>query len=141
MIVYRITNFRALDGKGAAKQLNNRWNGLGTKMLYCAGSIAVAKGELSRRAPLHLLPAGFEILSIEIPESLIFMNPPLPEDWDDVPPNVRTKMLGDLFVKEKKYLAMRVTSAYDKQSDNFIINPDHPSFDKVKLLSTEPLYV
>lgn len=140
MIVYRITNHRSLDGKGATKLLNNRWNSYGTRMLYTAESIAVAKGEISRRTPLNLLPPGFEILAIEIPDNSIIKPEKLPPNWDEVPAGNATKKFGDDFVKATKALAMRIPSVYDKGSFNYIINPDHPDFAKVKLVSVEKLY-
>ncbi len=140
MIVYRITNHRSLDGKGAAKQLNNRWNNYGTRMLYAAESIAVAKGEISRRTPLNLLPPGFEILSIEIPDASVWEPNELPQNWDQVPAGKGTKTFGDDFVASQKALVMRVPSVYDKGSFNYLINPQHPDFAKVKIVSVEKLY-
>lgn len=141
MIVYRISNHRSLDGKGSARQINNRWNGYGTRMLYTAESIAVAKGEISRRTPLNLLPPGFEILTIELPDDSVFVPKKLPERWDEVPAGKQTKNFGDDFIKSGKALAMKVPSACDKKSFNYLINPDHPDFIRVRLLSTEPLYL
>lgn len=140
MIVYRITNHRSLDGKGAAKQLNNRWNSYGTRMLYAAESIAVAKGEISRRTPLNLLPSGFEILSIEIPDDSILTPKKLPKEWDQVPAGKFTKEFGDKFINDAKAVAMRIPSIYDKESFNYVVNPQHPDFAKVKVTSIEKLY-
>ena len=140
MIVYRITNHRSLDGKGAAKQLNNRWNSYGTRMLYTAESVAVAKGEISRRTPLNLLPTGFEILSIEIPDNSVWVPKELPENWDQAPAGKHTKSFGDDFIRNQTSLAMRIPSVYDKGSFNYVINPQHPDFPKVKIVSIEKLY-
>ncbi|NJM94355.1 MAG: RES family NAD+ phosphorylase [Cytophagales bacterium] len=140
MIVYRLTNHRGLDGKGAAKQANNRWNNLGTRVVYCAGSAAVAKGEISRRTPLNLLPEGFELLLIEIPDDSVEDLEQLPERWDASPPGYGTKVVGDEFVQSQRKLALRVPSVYDKRSFNFLLNPLYPLFYRVKIVHSEPFY-
>ncbi len=140
MIVYRLTNHPELNGEGAARQINNRWNSPGTRMVYCAGSIALAKGEISRRTPLNLLPEGFMILHIEVPDECILKPYGYPEGWDEVPPGTDSKVFGDGFIAEVKYLAIKVPSVYDKESYNYLINPRHPDFTKVNVIKTESRY-
>ena len=141
MIVYRITNHPELDGEGAARQLNNRWNSLGTRMVYCSGSIALAKGEISRRTPLALLPKSFQILHIELPEGAVSSPYDYPENWDDVPPGADSKEFGDQFILKAKYLALKVPSVFDKMSFNYLLNPLHSDFKRVMVVKSEPLYI
>lgn len=141
MTVYRISNYAALDGKGALRALNNRWNNPGTPMVYCSESVALAKGEISRRIPLHMLPPGFLILTITFPDELLTALYPIPAGWDQVPPGQLTKTIGDEFVKAGKYLALRVPSAFDKNAFNVLLNPLHPLFHQVVMVGQEPLYI
>ncbi len=140
MIVYRLTNHPELNGEGAARQINNRWNSTGTRMIYTAGSIALAKGEISRRTPLNLLPDGFIILHIELPNECILRPYGYPEGWDDVPPGNESKVFGDEFIDQSKYLALKVPSVFDKENFNYLINPRHPDFTKVRIVHQESFY-
>ncbi len=141
MIVYRLTNHLSLDGKGAAKQYNNRWNSFGTRILYTAGSIAVAKGEISRRVPLNLLPKDFRILTLELPDNSLSEIDRLPPGWDVTPAGRLTKEIGDDFIKEGTYLTLQVPSIYDKSSFNFLINPVHKLMAQVRIVKQEELYL
>ncbi|MFY0686919.1 MAG: RES family NAD+ phosphorylase [Cyclobacteriaceae bacterium] len=141
MIVYRISKYLSLDGKGAAKQSNNRWNSYGTPIVYAAGSISLAKGEMSRRVPLNLLPiSDFQIMHIYLPDQFIVELDELPQNWDQSPQSHLTQQIGDRFLFENEYLGLAVPSVYDKECHNFLINPKHPEFGQVKVQKTEPLY-
>jgi hypothetical protein len=48
-----------------------------------------------------------------------------------------TQALGDVFLREAKFLIMRAPSAAVEGDFNILINPRHPLFTKVKLLKEE----
>ena len=45
--------------------------------------------------------------------------------------------MGDRFVREKKFMVMRVPSAVIQGDYNYLLNPSHPSFAQVKIQATE----
>ncbi len=50
-----------------------------------------------------------------------------------------TQYIGDEFLKNNQVLALKVPSAIVPQEHNFLLNPLHTDFKKVKLISSESL--
>ena len=61
----------------------------------------------------------------------------LSQDWRSFPHVSSTQAIGDKFISDAKYLVMRVPSAVVPGDFNYLINPSHKDFSKVKLLKTE----
>ena len=89
--------------------------------------------------PLGNIPEDYQIVSIKIPENSIFEIPEskLPKNWRAFPHSIDTQKLGDQFVQENKYLVMRIPSAVVQGDFNFIINPRHKDFSKVKIVNVQ----
>jgi len=57
----------------------------------------------------------------------------LKKDWkDDLG---YTQFMGDEFIKSASHLLLKVPSAVVEKENNFIINPGHADFKKVKIVS------
>jgi RES domain-containing protein len=50
-----------------------------------------------------------------------------------------TQWIGDQFIQNKKSLALKVPSAIVPEESNFLLNPLHEGFKKVKIISSELL--
>jgi hypothetical protein len=61
----------------------------------------------------------------------------LPGSWQDASAPVGLKQLGDSFLKQQKYLLMKVPSAIVPQEFNYLINPLYPEASKIKLLKQQ----
>lgn len=140
MIVYRLCNTKYandISGEGARRQTSNRWNSLGTPMLYTCESTALCAVELHQYIPPAFHPKNYVLLKIEIPKNDVltidktfFIN----ENWID---NKHiTQSIGDQFVNENKFLVMKVPSAMVTACFNFLINPNHKDLKKVKIINT-----
>lgn len=141
MIVYRICKDRFtkdLNGTGA-KLHGGRWNNTGTALLYSAESRSLCTLELAVHLPLGITPKNFKLVSIEIPDSSIkiLKTAQLPKDWNTLPHGNATQEIGDLFVKENKVLVLKVPSTIVNQEYNYLVNPEHELFDKVKVRKVE----
>ena len=107
MIVYRLSKSKYshdLSGKGAEKA-GGRWNSRGVAMVYTSESRALCTTEIAVHTPLGILPKNFELVTIEIPDSIKILNIrliDLPTDWRSIPHSGATQKLGDRFVKENK---------------------------------------
>lgn len=142
MKVFRLSHHKYskdLSGKGAEKT-GGRWNSKGNALIYTSESRALCTTEIAVHTPLGNLPVGYELITIEIPASvniheLAFSK--LPADWKSHPHSHSTQIIGDKFIKDGKYLVMKVPSAVVKGDFNFIINPFHPSIRKIKITSIE----
>lgn len=143
MIVYRICRAKYADdlnGTGA-KIAGGRWNSKGVALLYTSDSRALAMAEVAVHLPYAIVPDDFVVISIELPENCSIEEAianDLPHDWDDFPINNFTRFVGDDFVRKMECLVLKVPSAVVKGDFNYLINPFHKDFHKVKVVSKEP---
>lgn len=138
MQVFRLSRKKyasELSGIGASK-FGNRWNSKGTEIIYCADSRALAMAEVSVHLSLVTLPKDFVMLEIDIPKSIainILKVENLPENWNDFPHSDGTQKIGDDFIRSNKFCILKVPSAVVKGDFNYLINPHHKEFKKIKI--------
>ena len=143
MKVFRLTKAKyaeTLSGVGAAK-FGNRWNSKGVEMIYTAGCRALAVTEILVHLPTGLIPQDMMMLQIDIPDDLniqVLDTKTLPPDWNVFPPRVVTQQLGDAFVFENRFAVLKVPSAVVQGDFNYLLNPNHPDFKRIKIISQEP---
>lgn len=142
MILYRIANcnyINDLTGTGA-RLYGGRWNSEGKSMVYLAASRALAVLEVLVHLPPLLLPDNFCLAEVEIPNNSILTLDvkSLPDNWKDASPPAELKQLGNQFIKETKYLMMKVPSSVVPEEFNYLLNPWHVDIKKVKILRTHP---
>ncbi|QCX02190.1 RES domain-containing protein [Aggregatimonas sangjinii] len=142
MIVYRLSKekYKAdLSGIGAEKY-GGRWNNKGTRMVYTAQSRALANLEVAVHVALKSLPKDYFMTAIEIPETLITKYDEgrlKKKAWKSNPPIAFTQSEGDAFIKTDQTLILKVPSAIVQGDFNYLINPLHAEFGKIKILSSE----
>lgn len=140
MIVYRLTTGKfANDISGNGAKLNGgRWNPIGFAVLYTSEFISLAILEILVRASKNTSPESYTLSSFEIPENNIYQVEfkKLRTDWKF---NLSySQEIGKDFLKEGS-LCLKVPSAIVPQENNFLLNPLHPDFKKVKIISSELL--
>jgi len=139
MIVFRLSKQMYADdlsGKGA-EIAAGRWNSRSRAMLYTSQSVALCVTEIAVHVPLGIIPENYMLIHIEIPDNEIFESKKLPSDWQLFPHSDSTQQLGDAFLKNKKFLVIKVPSAVVQGDFNYLINPQHPDFKKVKIIKKE----
>lgn len=128
----------AFDGEGARKY-PGRWNTQATAMIYTAGSLALAALEML----VHLESTDLLNLYSRIPVSfdkslcLNFRKEDLPKSWSGHPAPFETKKIGTDWVHGNKSAVLRVPSAIIDSEFNFLLNPLHPDFKKIKIGKAE----
>ncbi len=138
MKVFRLSKKKyaeELSGKGASKS-GNRWNSKGTEIIYTSESRALAMSEILVHLSLATLPKDFVMITIHIPDSLKFKeinHQILPENWNSHPPNNSTQKIGDAFIDSKDFCLLKVPSAVVKGDFNYLVNPFHKDFKKIKI--------
>lgn len=142
MQVYRIAKqkyIKDLTGIGA-KTVGGRWNPKGVAVLYTSTTAALSALEVLAHLPAAYFPDDMAIASIEVPDTLITEIDPskLPDNWNKIPVPVEVQNFGMQWIIEEKYLGLMVPSIIIPKEKNLLINPLHPKFNKVKLLSVEP---
>lgn len=142
MILYRIAKCNyAADLSGAGARLyGGRWNSIGQPMVYMAASPSLAVLEVLVHLPPSIFPANFCLAEFDISDNSILTadNASLPDDWQDVSPPIALKRLGDAFLKQNKYLLMKVPSVIVPQEFNYLLNPLHADAAKIKLVEKKP---
>jgi len=141
MIIYRLTNGKyANDISGTGSKLyGGRWNPPGIAVLYTSQYISLAILEILVRASKDTSPSSYTLLSFEIPENGIYelQYKKLKKEWQhDV---IYTQEIGKDFLEENQSLCIKVPSAIVPQENNFLLNPLHSDFKKVKIISSELL--
>ena len=143
MYVYRLSGERYkndLSGFGAAKQHGNRWNSYGTQMLYTSESPALCAVELHKVYPPNIFIKNFYLLEIQIPntEPLLVSDEFFDKEglWQR---NINlTQQIGDFFIEDNQDLILKVPSVWIHNCFNYLINPHHKDFKKVKIIKTYP---
>ncbi|WP_214072101.1 RES family NAD+ phosphorylase [Mucilaginibacter sp. dw_454] len=142
MIVYRLARqafINDLSGYGAEKT-GGRWNSKGIPVLYTAASRALAMVEIAVHVPLGIIPINYFIATIDIQHNDIaeLHLKDLPPAWNSNPFAKSTQLLGDAFLQKQEHLILQVPAASVPGDFNYLINPCHPDFNKVKLKSIDP---
>ena len=144
MIVYLILDSEfvsgAYSGRGA-EDFPGRWNNKGVPVVYTSGSLALCAMELF----VHLNDKGrrgrYVSISATIPNSLLILSVPpskLPENWKNDPPTTETRNIGSQWVKSNKSAVLKVPSSVVPGEFNYVLNPLHPAFSKIRIHSPVP---
>ena len=142
MIVYRITNEKYKDdvsGNGAA-MFGSRWNSKGRRLLYTSQFISLCILESLVHLKRKEIPPTQYLLHIELPDSKEIAEisyQKIKGNWQQE--FEYTQWIGDQFIQNNQALVLKVPSAIVFQENNFLLNPLHPDFKKVKIISSELL--
>ncbi|MFP5041350.1 RES family NAD+ phosphorylase [Parasediminibacterium sp. JCM 36343] len=128
-----------LSGKGAAIK-GARWNSIGVEIIYTAINRSLAMAEIAVHFSLAALPSDYMMVTIYVPDdiSLLKLIPTdLPTDWNAFPHPSATQAIGDQFIGDNKYCVLQIPSAVTQGDYNLLINPNHPDFIRIKIISIE----
>lgn len=130
---------KELSGVGASIY-GGRWNSKGFELIYTSESRALALSELLVHLPIGLLPNNYKIITIGIPDSLNIETlnlSSLPSGWNSFPFTENTKAIGNNFILANSKPILKVPSAIIKEEYNYLLNPHHKDFKKIKILNVE----
>lgn len=142
MFVYRISKCRFIEdmsGTGASLYAG-RWHNVGTHLLYTSESKTLAL--LENVVNNALMPyIKYCCIGLEIPDKSIIDADikKLPKNWQQYPAPESLKKIGDHFIKEQKAIALKVPSALLNNQWNYLLNPAHKDFKKIKLVEREEI--
>lgn len=129
----------AFSGEGAFLY-GGRWNSPGVRVIYTAGSQSLAALE----ALVHtgdandLVNLEFVAVPVEIDEATIAKIEKLPKNWAVYPAPPVTANLGDEWSASGRSCVLRVPSAVIRAEWNYLINPMHPDFPKLRIGKAVP---
>ena len=128
-----------LSGIGA-ELFGGRWNNKGVALLYTSDSVSLCNLEVLVHSEKGEMPRNYVLHTLEIPDALPILDlatENLPSDWRTFPHSEAARRIGDQFVKEGKYVVLKVPSAVVPNDSNYLLNPKHPDFSKIKITKTE----
>jgi len=128
----------AFTGEGA-RLYGGRWNSRGTAVIYVSEHESLAALELL----VHITPLfpddrylSFR-LEWEDRHTDYFAVKNLPPGWNAEPPDLQTMQIGDEWIRAGQSVALAVPSVLSASEMNFLLNPRHPDFKKIKI--SEPI--
>ena len=130
---------QAFDGEGA-REYGGRWNSPGIPMIYTSATMSLAALEMLVHLGRSRSLPEYVVFSCRFSESLIesLDRTALPGHWRAYPAPSELAALGDSWIKRGRSPVLRVPSAVIDSESNFLLNPQHPDFPKIKISSSEP---
>ena len=138
MLLYRISSpkyIEDLSGTGS-KQYGARWNDKGFAMVCFAQSRAMAVMEVL----IHLRPEDidkdFILAEFDVSDNSVLkidVND-LPKNWKEESEIELLKEIGNKFIRDNKFLLLKVPSVIIEEDYNFIFNPNHAQSSEIKLV-------
>ena len=137
LTVWRMTKPKfassAFSGDGA-RLYGGRWNPKGVSMVYTASTQSLATLELfvqDSKLQAHylhipaLLPAKLKIEHVDLDS--------LPEDWRNITSCEYLRKIGAEWILRASSAVLSVPSSVIPSERNYLLNPSHPDFIKIKL--------
>jgi RES domain-containing protein len=143
MITYRISNAaysNDISGTGA-KLMGSRWNSKGVPLLYTSQYISLAVLEMLVNTHFKDYNIALELMYINLPDHLAVNHieiKNLKQNWKNDPDY--TRYIGDEFIINRESLILKVPSAVVNEEHNYLINPLHTDFKKIKIIKTKSFW-
>lgn len=143
MRVYRIVTLPhasdAFTGEGA-RLFGGRWNPKGVPLVYTAATRSLALLEmLVQDQPLR---ARYAFVPADVPKNLRItrLTPAeLPSNWRSPAARTRLQEIGREWLAAGRGAVLAVPSVVLPQEQNFLLNPRHAGFGRIRAEAAEPL--
>lgn len=130
----------AFTGEGA-RRVSGRWQHKGIPVVYVSESLALAVLEKFVHLGFDVSHIKFVYRKIEIPDTVIvekLKTTDLPNDWTAEPPSNSTKDIGTDWARKAETAVLRVPSVLVPKSWNYLLNPTHNDFNKIRISDPMP---
>ena len=125
---------KAMSGDGSYRR-GGRWNPAGIRVVYCADSRSLALVEVlaNIKRPTLLQDQAWVLIPVDIAADSIERPARVPDSWRDTPYPVATQAFGAAWVQTQRSVALRVPSVVVPGEFNYLLNPAHPQFARIKV--------
>ena len=142
MRVWRLClrKYRRFDGAGARLH-GGRWNHTGTSIVYTSGSLSLAALELFVHVDSDIIPDGLIAIPADVPDDLkveTVDHASLPKNWRSYPAPDSLKDIATTWVNRSSAAALAVPSAVIPSERNYLLNPKHPDFRRIRVHDGTP---
>ena len=130
---------KPFDGEGAYR-FGGRWSSPGTRVVYTSEHLSLAMLEYFAHLDPDDPPKDLMLVTAEIPDSVpqvTMAGEHLPKDWRRSPAPAKLSAIGDDFVRSGRATVLVLPSVLAPTETNWLINPAHPGFRKIKVNSAE----
>jgi len=128
----------AFDGEGA-RLYGGRWNDKGVAVVYVAGTLALAALETFVHLTTHAMSIKFVAFELDIPPTVaVEAVGPLPPNWRAEPAPASTRAIGTNWAHAAASAVLRVPSVVVPQESNYVLNPAHRDFKRIKISGSVP---
>lgn len=139
MECFRITHAQYTDTLFASGRAG-RWNSEKKQVIYTAASRSLACLENVVHRSGRGLNALFKVMVIYVPDNLYIetLNANLlPEQWYESVYTSACRQAGDDWLNQQQSSVLKVPSAIIPNEYNYLLNPLHSDFEKIRLIATE----
>jgi RES domain-containing protein len=131
----------AFTGEGAALH-GGRWNKRGTRVVYAAQTLSLSVLEQFVHTGEEGRTIDYVFFKIEIPAAIKIekLNATrLSANWRNAPAPEETQELGSAWIQKQSSALLCVPSVIVPVECDFLINPAHADFHKLKIAKPQPL--
>jgi RES domain-containing protein len=134
---YLTTAFTGIGGLHAAR----RWNQKGNLIVYTATSPALAAIEYFVNLEPNQAPDDLVMLEALVPDKHVetLDITTLPRRWYEID-NKTCRAIGTEWLRSRRSVGLKVPSVPVRGDWNIILNPSHPKFREVTIVSQEPFF-
>jgi RES domain-containing protein len=142
--VYRILRKRyaktPFDGEGAYRY-GGRWSSPGVRLAYASEHLSLAMIEYFVHFDRDDPPPDLVVAAADVPDDVsrvYFAVVKLPATWRQTRAPAELAAIGDRFARRQREAILVVPSALAPDESNWLLNPAHPDFRRVRILPSEP---
>lgn len=142
MLVWRIASaaYSAVDGEGA-RRYGSRWTRKGLPVVFASATLSLAALERFVHTDPDLEPGDLVAISMEIGANIAIEAvdaSDLPHDWRAYPAPPALVLVGERWLQAARTAVLSIPSAVIPHERNFVINPAHADFARLKTHPAEP---
>jgi len=130
----------SLSGEGGV-HASGRWHLRGTRIVYTSATLSLASLEVLVHVNRAFAPPDLVAVEVEVSASVAIERVPfsrLPANWDADPAPAALQDLGSRWAASRRSAVLEVPSAVIPRERNYLLNPAHPHFSRVRVVGRTP---
>jgi RES domain-containing protein len=134
-ILRKLYSKQPFDGEGPYR-FGGRWSSPGVRLAYAAEHLSLAMLEYFVHIDPDHPPHDLAVVEADVPDNVprLSIGPKeLPPNWRQAPAPAALAGIGDEFVHSERAAVLTVPSALAPTESNWLINPRHPAFAKIRV--------